>query len=131
MAKSFKKLIEGMSPERRAKIEAKKNELRKEMALGELRSAVEMSQTRMAEIMGVAQSEISKIEKRSDMYVSTVRSYVEAAGGSLRIVADMPGFGEVQITKFGEILGGVPVAANEPKAQNVQHKRRSARRAAG
>jgi predicted transcriptional regulator len=102
VATSFKKLTANISPERRARIEAKKAEMRQEMALADLRHAVVMSQETMAELMDVAQSEVSKIENRSDMYLSTIRRYVEVLGGRLEVVAKMPS-GDVRISKFGTI----------------------------
>ena len=69
------------------------------MHLEELRKAREMTQTKMAEILGVAQSEISKVEHRTDLYISTLAEYVRALGGELEIRAVFPD-GDVKITQF-------------------------------
>ena len=90
MANQFSKLTEGFSPERRARIEAKKRSLRDEMNLAELRNALALTQSTLAETLGVGQAEISKIENRADLFVSTLRKYVSAMGGDLEIRAVFP-----------------------------------------
>ena len=72
------------------------------MALAELRRARDLSQQALAAAMQVSQPEISKLEKRTDTYVSTLRKYIEALGGSLEIVARFPE-GQVHITQFAEV----------------------------
>jgi transcriptional regulator with XRE-family HTH domain len=101
MARKFRELREKMSPESRARVSARVAQTLREMPLAELRQAHSLTQTRLAEIMEVEQSEISRIEKRTDVYISTLRSYIEAMGGSLRIEATFPE-GSVEITQFHE-----------------------------
>ena len=69
------------------------------MPLHELRRARELTQRDMARILKVNQPAVSKLEQRADVYVSSLRSYIEAEGGKLKIVADFPD-GEVAITNF-------------------------------
>jgi transcriptional regulator with XRE-family HTH domain len=102
MAKKFKELRERMSPEDRAKSAVLAREMMAEMPLFELRRARELSQQTLAKTMDVAQSEISRIEKRTDTYVSTLRSYIEAMGGRLDIIASFPD-GQYRIKQFEEI----------------------------
>jgi DNA-binding XRE family transcriptional regulator len=90
MARNFKELEEKMSPERRARAKVMTEQLRREMPLEELRAARDLTQTSLAKILDVGQSEISKIENRTDMYVSTLASYIEAMGGQLEICAVFP-----------------------------------------
>lgn len=90
MAKSFSDLTKGVTGERRSRIEARKAELRREMDLAELRRAFELTQASLAETLGVGQAEVSKIEKRSDMLLSTLRKFVQAMGGELEIRATFP-----------------------------------------
>jgi Helix-turn-helix. len=67
---------------RRRRIEARAREIRaEELSLRELRKALRCSQETVAEILGVKQAEISKMERRTDMYLSTLRRYIEAMGG--------------------------------------------------
>lgn len=91
MARSFSELTKGLSSERRVRIDAKKAELRQEMDLAELRKALELTQATLAEALGVGQAEVSKIEKRTDLLLSTLRKFVEAMGGELEIRASFPG----------------------------------------
>lgn len=103
MAKKFSHLTEAFSPERRARIEAKKDALRREMDLAELRKALALTQSTLAEALGVQQAEISKIEQRTDVFVSTLRRFVEAMGGTLEINAVFPDR-SVTITNFSGIV---------------------------
>lgn len=102
MARNFKELQAKISPERRARTEERVKLAIKEMALNELRQARQLTQARLADTLGVDQGSISKLERRTDMYVSTLRSYVEAMGGSLQIKAVFPD-GEVRITQFQDV----------------------------
>jgi len=72
------------------------------MALQELRSARELTQADMAEMLDVPQSSICRIEQRADMYLSTLRNYVQALGGVLQIQAIFPDAGAVVISRFGD-----------------------------
>src|SRR5439155_23968840 len=72
------------------------------MALEELRSAKKLIQSDMAEMLDVPQSSISRIEQRADMYLSTLRNYIHAVGGELRIQAVFPDGGSVVIDRFGD-----------------------------
>jgi transcriptional regulator with XRE-family HTH domain len=74
------------------------------MALQELRRARELSQAQLVEVLGEKQPNISQLEQRTDMYVSTLRKYIEAMGGELDIIARFPE-GAVRIRQFQE-LGG-------------------------
>jgi transcriptional regulator with XRE-family HTH domain len=87
MARKFSKLTKNFSPERRAQIEAKKEQLRLEMDLVELHHALELTQSTLAETLNVGQAEISKIENRADIDVSTLRKFIQAMGGELEINA--------------------------------------------
>jgi hypothetical protein len=90
MARKFSELRSKMSPAAQAKAKAETDRMLAEMPLQELRRARELSQVRLGELMHIAQSEVSKIEKRTDLYLSTLRSYIEAMGGELEIVARFP-----------------------------------------
>ncbi len=101
MAKKFSALRAKMSPQSRARAAARAKELAAEMPLHELRQARELSQVKLAEVLQLRQPEISKIEHRTDMYISTLREYIRAMGGDLEIVAKFPD-GEVKIANFSE-----------------------------
>ena len=99
MAKNIKDLQAKMSPASQARSEATAERLIQEMALDELRAARALTQEHLSTILGVQQSAISKLERRADMYVSTLRHVIEAMGGQLEIRAVFPD-GDVRITQF-------------------------------
>jgi transcriptional regulator with XRE-family HTH domain len=74
-----------------------------EMTLQALRKARSHSQKRVGEKLKVNQSEVSKIERRTDLYVSTLRHYIEAVGGELEIVARFPDRPPVKISQFEDL----------------------------
>ncbi len=90
MITKYSDLKSKLSAKQQAEIKAGKEKLLAEIPLEQLRSARNLTQTNLAHVLGVNQSAISKIEKRTDMYLSTLRSYVEAMGGSLEIQAVFP-----------------------------------------
>ena len=102
MARNFKELEDKMSPERRARVAARVKAELALMPLHQLRNAREMTQTRLAEVLEMDQGNISKLEKRTDMYLSTLRSYIEAMGGVLEIRAVFPD-GEVRIELLNKL----------------------------
>ncbi len=76
------------------------------MALDELRQARAMTQVHLAKILRVNQAAVSKLERRADMYVSTLHDFVKAMGGELKISAKFPE-GTVEITQFEDAREGV------------------------
>jgi transcriptional regulator with XRE-family HTH domain len=73
------------------------------MKLPELRRARAMTQATIAEVTGMAQGDVSRLEHRTDSYVGTLRRYVEALGGTLRIVASFPDAPPIEIQGFGDL----------------------------
>ena len=102
MAKPFKLLRNKMSPEAQRRVEAKTLKMLEEMPLQELRQARSLTQEQMAKILRVKQASVSKLERRTDMYISTLRTYVKAMGGNLEIVAQFPE-GDVRIAQFEDL----------------------------
>lgn len=100
--RSFKELTRGFAPARKARVAARVDALKKGMALHELRQARERSQQDLARELKVGQPAVAKLERRADMYVSNLRRYIEALGGSLEITARFPE-GSVSIINFGEL----------------------------
>lgn len=99
MAKPFKELERKMRPEARARSEAKARRMIEEMPLNEIRAARELTQEHLAKVLRVKQASISKLERRADMYISTLRDFVRAMGGELEITARFPE-GQVRINQF-------------------------------
>ena len=100
MAKKFEELLKKMSPESRARSDKEYERLLAEMPLQQLRAARELTQQQMATLLEVNQSEISRIEKRTDMYLSTLASYIRAMGGVLEVRAVFPQGDAVKISQF-------------------------------
>ncbi len=102
MAKSFKNLKAGLSPEAAEQADRLTQNMMQDMALQELRQAKNMSQEYLAGLLHMKQANISRIEKRADMYISTLRNYVKALGGELDIIARFPE-AQIRIQQFQEI----------------------------
>jgi transcriptional regulator with XRE-family HTH domain len=102
MKKSFDVLLKNMSSERRARVDKKVALLKKEMALFELRQALDMTQTELADELNMKQAAISKFEKQSDIYISTLRKILAGMGGELIISARFSE-GEVRIRQFDDV----------------------------
>jgi len=89
--KNLDRIWNKMSSERKKKIEARAAEvIAEEMTLQELRKAHRLTQESLAAALNVGQDQISRLEKRSDLLLSTLRSYIEAMGGKLMIIAEFP-----------------------------------------
>lgn len=100
--RTLDQIIHDLPAERRATVTARTQKLiAEEMALRHLRRARELTQESMAKLLHIDQAGISKIENRSDMLLSTLRSYIEAMGGSLRLVAEFPD-GIAELSSLGE-----------------------------
>src|SRR6267142_1128337 len=89
--KALTKKIGDLGPTRRKRVEARAAQLiAEEMTLRELRQARKLTQVRMAKTLGITQDSVSRLEKRSDLLLSTLRKTVEAMGGNLSLIAEFP-----------------------------------------
>lgn len=102
MAKNFRHLREAMSPEAQARAHQKALAMLDELPLAELRQARLLSQKQLAAQLQIKQPAIAKMERKTDMYISTLRRYIEAMGGELVIRAHFPE-GEVRINQFEDL----------------------------
>ena len=100
--RNFRELVKAMPIERQRKIADQVRRSLASMPLDEIRKARQMTQAKLAEALGVNQGEVSKIEHRTDIYLSTLAGYVEALGGKLEIRAVFPDR-EMRITQFEEL----------------------------
>jgi hypothetical protein len=91
MTVTLEEFTKDFTPEERARVKARTAELvEEELTLRDLRHAQHLTQERMAELMGVEQENVSRLERRADLLLSTLSSYVAAMGGRLRLVAEFP-----------------------------------------
>ena len=98
---SFKKLRDRMTPRQLADAEAKAREMMAEMLLAEIRKSAGLTQEELANILGITQPSLSKLEGQDDMQISTLRRLIEALGGQLEIIAHLPR-GDIRINQFKE-----------------------------
>jgi transcriptional regulator with XRE-family HTH domain len=105
MSRTLNSVIAALPKARRNKIEARYRALKSEVeSLQALRKAAGKAQTEIASSLRISQPSVSKIEKQTDMYLSTLRSYVEAVGGDLELVVRFPRQEPVHLHGLGEIL---------------------------
>ncbi|MFZ0706491.1 MAG: helix-turn-helix transcriptional regulator [Candidatus Korobacteraceae bacterium] len=102
MTKSFKTLRDRMPSAARERAYEKAKQDISEMALDEVREARAMTQEHLARLLGIKQAAVSKMERRADMYVSTLQAMIKAMGGTLQIVAIFPE-GKVEIDQFRKL----------------------------
>ena len=102
--KTLKEKLASLPPSRRRKIARRTRELiAEEMSMRELRKARNITQVAMARALGVKQEQISRIEKRTDLHLSTLRRSIEAMGGELILTAKFPDGAPVRLTGFREL----------------------------
>ncbi len=117
MPTNVQEKVQDLSAARRKKIEARAAELiAEEMSLRDLRKALTLTQKRIAETLGIGQDSVSRLEKRSDLLLSTLRSYIEAMGGSLSLIAEFPNREPVS-------LSGLTTMEAKPVASRRRRKR--------
>jgi transcriptional regulator with XRE-family HTH domain len=121
--KNINQIIRGLPPERRAKVSARaKNLIGEEMALQHVRKALDLTQEQMAKLLRIGQDSVSRIESRSDMLISTLRSYIEAMGGSLKVTAEFPD-GRVVLSGLGMEQTNRAKRPAPPKKPTVSHRK--------
>jgi transcriptional regulator with XRE-family HTH domain len=119
MGTTLKAKIAQLRPQRRARIEAGADRLHAEyQTLKDLRKARNLTQAQLAESLGIRQATIAQLEKRSDLMISTLRSYVEALGGRLRLTIKFPDKARVTLEGLGD--------TEEPRRRHHAPGRRAA-----
>ena len=105
MGRTLSEMIDALPKQRRERVDARYRELKDEVeSLRELRKAAGKAQAEIAATLKIKQPSISKIEKQTDMYLSTLRSYVEAIGGELDLVVRLPSRRAMRLHRLGEML---------------------------
>jgi transcriptional regulator with XRE-family HTH domain len=102
MAHKWRDIRRTLSPEQEAETRHYVRSVVEASTLNQLREARNLTQASLATVLGVNQGSVSKMEKRTDMYVSTLRSFIQAMGGQLQIKAVFPE-GEVEIEQFKNV----------------------------
>lgn len=100
-----------MSPESRAHVDEEVRKTLASMPLAEIRKAIGMTQQELAETLDTGQGSVSKIENAADMYLSTLRRFIEAMGGELTLTAKFPGGREIHIERIEDWRDGSNAAA--------------------
>ena len=109
MSRNVNDIIRTLSSAQRKKVEARAAELiAEEMTLQELRRARKLTQVTVANALGITQDSVSRLEKRSDILLSTLRKTVQVMGGNLSLVAEFPDRAPV-------VLAGIAEAGAETK----------------
>lgn len=119
MGTTLKDRMAQLAPERRARIEAEADRLHAEyQTLKDLRRAKDLTQAQLAESLGIRQATVAQLEKRSDLMISTLRTYVEAMGGRLRLTVEFPDKAPVSLEGLGD--------TDEPRPRRYAPARRAA-----
>jgi hypothetical protein len=114
MGVSLQDMMDRLPNERRQNIEARADALiAEEMSLRDLRRAMDQTQVAVAEKLGLNQENISRLEQRADVLLSTLDSYVRALGGKLRLVAEFEGRPPIALTGFAAIASAQPAKATK------------------
>jgi transcriptional regulator with XRE-family HTH domain len=113
MARKWKE-ISRAAPEQREHARRHARAVVRRMKLDELRRGRSLSQEEMAEALGINQGAVSKIEHRADLYISTLRRFIHAVGGELRIMAQFPGGDPIEIELLSDIEPPVRNTARAP-----------------
>jgi DNA-binding XRE family transcriptional regulator len=104
LGSTLEEMIAAMPPESQARIAEQSAQLHAEVeGLKALRKLAARSQEQIAQSLGVKQPAIVKIERQTDLYLSTLRRFVEAAGGTLELRVELPGSGIMRLTGMGEL----------------------------
>ena len=122
MPVSLDEILNEMSAERRARIDRLAQEFRAEINLRELRRLRKLTQARLSKKLKIGQEGVSRIEKRTDLYLSTLRSYVEGVGGKLSLIVEFPDHAPVILAGLGENAD-----KNKPKIKAKKKARDSAK----
>jgi transcriptional regulator with XRE-family HTH domain len=126
MGRSLNEVINALPPEEQARIDTRYQELKQEVeGLRELRQLAGKAQADIASALNIKQPSVSKIEKQADMYLSTLRNYVEAIGGQLELTVKLPARPALRLQSLGDVAttadaSSTPIVALRHKAATSQ-----------
>ena len=128
MGRSLNDVVAALPKARRARIDARAQELVDQVeSLSELRRAAGKAQVEIASALNIKQPSISKIEKQADMYLSTLRSYVEAIGGQLELIVRLPSRAPLRIESLGDVALGAATGSRKAAAKSSTRPKAIAR----
>jgi len=128
MAVPLEKMLQKLGPGERAEVEAlAKTLIEEELTLRDLRRAQNLTQVQLAEVLGIEQDNVSRLERRADMLLSTMSSYVQAMGGNLKLVAEFPDRSPVTIRLLDLLESTAPASkrARSSKTAVARGRRKS------
>jgi transcriptional regulator with XRE-family HTH domain len=129
MSRTLSEMIDNLPKQRRERIDARYRELKDEVeSLSELRKAAGKAQADIAATLKIKQPSVSKIEKQTDMYLSTLRRYVEAIGGELDLVVRLPAHRAMRLHRLGEVLSGSAQPASQVRVARSSSAKKPRRR---
>jgi hypothetical protein len=127
MARTLNQVLAALPKARRDRIDARYRELRNEVeSLAALRKAAGKAQVDIASSLKISQPSVSKIEKQTDMYLSTLRGFVEAVGGDLELVVRFPKQDPLHLSGLGEVLEPAQRARQRSGRDSVRRKAKHA-----
>ena len=127
MTISLEKMLAELPTDRRERVEQRAAKLiAEEMNLRELRRLRKLTQTRLSKKLKIGQEGVSRIEKRTDLYLSTLRGYVEAVGGKLSLIVEFPDQSAVTLAGFGEDPGKLRIEDGTKKKPKAPSKSKPA-----
>jgi transcriptional regulator with XRE-family HTH domain len=122
MGRSLEQIVATLPPARQQRIDARYRDMREQVeSLRELRRITGKAQADIATALKIKQPSVSKIEKQADMYISTLRSYVEAVGGELELVVKLPRRPALRLHQLGEAMA----APSRPAEARMRRRRQS------
>jgi transcriptional regulator with XRE-family HTH domain len=128
MGRNLNQIIADLPPDRRARIDARYREMKDEVeGLRELRQVAGKAQADIATALNIKQPSVSKIEKQADMYLSTLRSYVEAIGGELDLVVRLPKRPALLLQHLGDVFKSAPEPRTAPRRTPMAAAKRAAK----
>jgi transcriptional regulator with XRE-family HTH domain len=121
MGRSLNQIIADLPSDRQVRINARYREMKDEVeGLRELRQVAGKAQADIATALNIKQPSVSKIEKQTDMYLSTLRNYVQAIGGELELVVRLPSRQAIRLHRFGDVVGTIA-----PSSKAIRRKANS------
>jgi hypothetical protein len=129
MGRTLAEVMDALPTDRRERVEARYRELKDEVeSLRQLRKVAGKAQTDIAAALHIKQPSVSKIESQADMYLSTLRSYVEAIGGELELIVRLPSRPAMRLQRLADVFT-TPRTEARPRAARPSTVKRASKRA--